>query len=242
MPDKTMRTLGYTELWQQMRRVLAVEGNQTYTGRVDEHLPPDGHFTTDGQPQLLFGYVLAGLGVTPEDVVADLLPHNATEPREIVAAAGLPLTTEAGWLAEGSWVCEIRSVYWSHCIGELQDNRSEERWVPQDALSLAEVDGTVSRVPVDVTAVTATFPTTPPSGTGDAADSQVGYQVLMEAAEQAGEGTNWTVTRSTFCVDEVPVDVSTEDDHVCAAILADYRWYVIERDGDTVRTRLAPID
>lgn len=242
MPDKTTRPLGYTELWERMRRVLAVEGNQTYTGWVDEHLPPDGHFTTDGQPQLLFGYVLEGLGITPEQVVADLLPHNAIEPREIFAAAGFPLTSEAGWLAEGSWVYEIRSVYWSHCIGALRDNSSDDGWVPQDALPLAEVEGTVDRVPVDVTAITATFPTTPPPGVADASFYEVGYQVWMEAAEQAGEGTTWTVSRSTFSLDDVPVDVAPGDDHACAAILVDYRWYVIERDGDTVRARLVPID
>jgi hypothetical protein len=274
MPDKTTRTLGYTELWERMRRALAVEGDQCDCGWTDEHEPPPGHFSEDGQPRLLLGYVLAGLGVTPEQVVAQLLPHNATEPREIFAAAGFPLTAEAGWLAEGSWLYEIRSVFWSRCIGELREYGPDEPgWVPQDGVTLAEaelareldqdeldalgVDGmrlqaelghtvTVADIPqlapVDVTAITATFPSTPPPELADAPDFRVGFDAWLEAAELATGWTAETVTRSTFEVDSVPVDASSDDDTVCAAILVDYRWYVIERDGDTVRARLVPID
>jgi hypothetical protein len=274
MADETTRTLGYTELWERMRRVLTVEGDQCECGWVDEHEPPPGYFTEDGEPWLLFGYVLAGLGVTPEQVVADLLPHNATDPREMFAAAGFPLTSEAGWLAEGSWVYEIRSVYWSRCIPEpVESGPDKPGWVPQDAVTLAEVDGareldqdeldalgvdgmrlqaelgrpvTVADVPqpvrVDVTAITAPFPTTPPPDLADASDFRIGFDAWLEAAEKVDGWSAEAVMHSTFDVGTVPVNASSEDDTVCAAILVDYRWYVIERDGDVVRARLVPID
>jgi hypothetical protein len=42
-------------------------------------IPPE-YFLPDGQPDTLLGYVLAGLGVGPEHVVADLLPYNTVDP------------------------------------------------------------------------------------------------------------------------------------------------------------------
>ncbi|EWM19698.1 hypothetical protein [Kutzneria sp. 744] len=242
MTDKTVRVVGYTELWERMRRVLAVEGDQTYVGWIESE-PPPAYFGQDGQPDMLFGHVLAGLGTTPEQVTADLLPHNESEPRTIFAAAGFPLTVEAGWLAEGVWIYEMRSVYWTRCIGKREDHTADKPdWVTQDAVPLAEIEGTSGEVPVDVTAITAAVPTTRPSAMTISWARQIGYNVWMRAAEQAGEGTTWTVTRATFDVDSVPVDASAADDNVCAAILVDHRWYVIERCGDTVRARLVPID
>lgn len=94
--------------------------------------------------------------------------------------------------------------------------------------------------PLDVTAITATFPTTLPEHLADMAGQAayvIGYQVWMEAAEAAGEGTTWTITDSTFEVGETPVEADEADNNVCAAILVNGTWYVIERDGDTVRAR-----
>ena len=142
MPDRIIRALGYTELWERMRRALHVEGEQTICGWSEEEDPPE-YFARDGQPDTLLGYVLAGLGVGPEQVVADLLPYNVVEPREIFAAAGFPMTATAGWLAEGAWVYEMRGVWWTSCIGELTAYGPGERgWVPQDAVTLAEIEGT----------------------------------------------------------------------------------------------------
>jgi hypothetical protein len=244
MPAKDMRTLGYTELWERMRRVIAVEGNQTLYGWSEDEDPPE-YFNSDGEPENLCAYVLSGLGVDPVQVSADLLPHNVSEPREIFAAAGFPLTVQAGWLAEEVWVWEMRGKWWIYCIGELTAyDPDAPGWVPQDAVTLAEVEGTAGPerlTPEDVTAITATIPAMLPDHLADKDDYVIGYDLWMEAAERAGEGTAWTITKSTFDVSGVPVDASTGDPNVCAAVLVNYRWYAIERDGDTIRARLAPL-
>jgi len=193
---------------------------------------------------LLFAHVLAGLGVTPERFVADLLPYNDSMPADIFAAAGYILTEVASEFTDRQTSRETRGVYWSEGIGELTAFGPKHlHWTLQDEVSLAEMEGTAGTwqpTPETITAITAPFPATPPSDMADAPDFQVGYEVWMRAAEQAGEGTTWTIVRSTFEVDSAPVDASTDDDNVCAAILVNYRWYVIERDDDTVRARVVP--
>jgi hypothetical protein len=243
LPDRTTRVLGYTELWERMRRALAVEGDQTEHGWIEcEQVPT--YFSLDGQPDLLLGHVLAGLGIAPERVVAELLPYNGSGPDEIFGAAGFPLTAMAWSLAEGAWMYEIRGVLWSRCIGKLIDYGSDNRdWVPQDAVTLAEAEGTAGQLsPVDVTAIIATYPAAPPPEFADWPDFQIGYEVWRHAAEQAGEGTTWTISRSSFDLNTVPVDAYSGDPGVYAGILVDHRWYVIFRDGDTVRARRFEID
>jgi len=199
--DTTPRTLGYTELWDRMRRALAVEGDQALCGWTESE-PPPAYFSPDGRPRTLLGHVLADLGVSPDQVVANLLPDNHSDPEVIFAAAGFPLTAVASTLAVGAWCDEMRGVLWTGCIRTLDDlGPYSPGWLPQDAVPLADVEGTAGSDPVDITAITATFPATQPPGLAGAPDFQLGYEAWMQAAERAGAGTAWTISRSTFEVD-----------------------------------------
>ncbi|EWM19712.1 hypothetical protein [Kutzneria sp. 744] len=91
--------------------------------------------------------------------------------------------------------------------------------------------------PVDVTAITAAVPALLPEELTGVSNYEIGYTLWMQAAARAGEGAAWEVTESTFDVSTVPVDADNDDD-VCAAVLVDGTWYVIERHADTVRAQL----
>ena len=89
--------------------------------------------------------------------------------------------------------------------------------------------------PVDVTTITAIIPAVLPNHLADSSCYVIGYELWMEAAQLVGEGVAWSVTRSTFDVSTVEVDADSEDPNVCAAIMVYGTWYVIVRDGDTIR-------
>jgi hypothetical protein len=156
------------------------------------------------------------------------------------------MTATAGWLAEGAWVYEIRGVWWTSCIRELTAYVPDERgWMPQDAVTLAEIEGTDGPgqiTPQDIMAITATIPAARPDDPANEDDRVLGHQLWMDAAKQAGEGTTWTVARFGFGTSTVPVEAHWDDPSVCAAVLVNHRWYVIKREGDTVRASLVPID
>ncbi|MFI9387642.1 cytochrome P450 [Kutzneria sp. NPDC052558] len=81
VPDKVIRPLGFTELVARLRHVLIFEGDTAICGWDNEFEPPPGYFNeNDGTPDGLFGHVLAGLGVRPEQV----LTHH--EQRDMVLA------------------------------------------------------------------------------------------------------------------------------------------------------------
>lgn len=92
--------------------------------------------------------------------------------------------------------------------------------------------------PADLTAITAAVPAILPEELTGVSNYEIGYTLWMQAAARAGEGTAWEVTESTFDVSTVPVNADDTDDDVCAAILVNGTWYVIERHTDTVRARL----